>query len=499
MIGTEVEVRLSNDSNFKIIVTNSPSNPHESPNSLLAIVAIALAVVLTWGPNPLLAGFAIAVLLAAFVLLWRPGESPVMLLVIGLQWLQASVQVLNANLIGLPISEVSQFGGDIATSISLSLTGLLVFALGMRQGAGSTHMATPLQAKFIALHYPVSTWFAWYLIALILGMAAQALAYQISALTQPFLALADLKWAFFFMLTYAVFSRPLQGRGLWLLAFAIELLLGLGGYFSSFRSVFLFSVLSLVAAGVRLTVGRTVLLLVVGGLTVVSAIVWTVVKPEYRNFISGGQEAQVVVEDFQDRMIFLGKLIGDVDGTKFRQGTEDFISRLSYVDFFGSVVNYVPALTAHTDGEIWLDAIARPFMPRVLFPYKSAIDDSVRTAEFTGLEISGTERGTSISIGYMGESYIDFGPIGMMLPILALGYALGRVYRWLVVTGPMNGLLGMGMASAALMSFSLLESSITKVFGGFVAALLVIWLLGRFLAPRYLAWLMPSRAQNVAV
>lgn len=460
-------------------------------------MAVGLAVVLTWGLNPLLAGYALAVLLAAFLLLWRPGESPVMLLVLGLQWLQASVKVLNANLLGVPIEDLAQFGSDIATSTSLSLTGLLLLTVGMRYGAGPSHPATPAAARATALQYPVSTWFKWYLIALVVGTVAQSLSYQINALSQPLLALANLKWAFFFMLTHAVFSRPMQGRGWWLIAFAIELLLGLGGFFADFKSVFLFSVLGLVAAGVRLTIGRVALFASILTLTVAFAIVWTAIKPAYRNFVNGGQEQQLVVEDFETRMAFMGKLIGGLDRPQLQQGAEDFTSRLSYVDFFGSAIDYVPAYVGHTNGEIWLDAIARPFMPRVLFPGKTAIHDSERTSEFTGLEVAGADRGASISIGYMGESFIDFGPFGMMVPILSLGYALGRVYRWLVVTGPMNGLLGMGMASAALMSVSTLESSITKVFGGFVAALLVIWLVGRLVAPRYLAWLVPTRADGV--
>lgn len=479
-------------------MTDSPISSSQTPTLLFIGIAVGLALVLTWGPNPLLASYALIVLLLAFLLLWRPGESPVMLLVFGLQWLQASVKVLHANLLGMPVGDLAQFRSDITTSIGLSLTGLLLFALGMRYGAGRRHPATPAMARATALRYTVSIWFRWYLVALVVGAVAQGLAYQISALTQPLLALASLKWAFFFMLTHAVFTRPLQGRGMWLAAFAIELLLGLGGFFADFKSVFLFAVLGLAAAGVRVTVGRVALfasmLTVMTGL----AIVWTAIKPEYRNFVSGGQQQQVVVEDYESRLAYMGQLIGNLDRTQLKQGTEDFINRLSYVDFFGSAIDYVPASVGHTSGEIWLDAIARPFMPRVLFPQKTAIHDSERTAAFTGLEVAGADRGVSISIGYMGESYIDFGPIGMMVPILVLGYALGRTYRWLVVTGPMNGLLGMGMASSALMSFSALESSITKVFGGFVAALLVIWLVGRFVAPRYLAWLVPTRNGGVA-
>ena len=47
----------------------------------------------------------------------------------------------------------------------------------------------------------------------------------------------------------------------------------------------------------------------------------------------------------------------------------------------------------------------------------------------------------------------------------------------------------MGLASAVLYSGSLLESSITKLFGGIIVAWLVAWLLVRFVIPRTLPWL----------
>ena len=42
--------------------------------------------------------------------------------------------------------------------------------------------------------------------------------------------------------------------------------------------------------------------------------------------------------------------------------------------------------------------------------------------------VAGKDRGTSISIGYVGESYIDFGYVGMFLRILGLGYAFGTYF-----------------------------------------------------------------------
>ena len=84
----------------------------------------------------------------------------------------------------------------------------------------------------------------------------------------------------------------------------------------------------------------------------------------------------------------------------------------------------------------------------------------------------------------MAEAYIDFGPWFMMLPILGLGWAYGRFYRWMANYRYSKGMVGMGLATATLYPAAYLESSITKLFGGLVVAALVAWLIARVVVPR---------------
>ena len=95
--------------------------------------------------------------------------------------------------------------------------------------------------------------------------------------------------------------------------------------------------------------------------------------------------------------------------SSFGNATQGMLDRLSYVDFFAVVLETVPSQLPHENGALWLDAITRPFMPRLFFPSKTVIDDSERTNYYTGLGVAGAEEGTSISLGYVAESYIDFG------------------------------------------------------------------------------------------
>ena len=96
-----------------------------------------------------------------------------------------------------------------------------------------------------------------------------------------------------------------------LLALATELALGIGGYFSDFKTVLFFTFLALVAAGIRVSVARAIGLSALIAVTLFAGIIWTAVKKDYRNLVSGGERSQIVVVDYSDRMNALIGLVED--------------------------------------------------------------------------------------------------------------------------------------------------------------------------------------------
>src|SRR5205814_3724135 len=104
----------------------------------------------------------------------------------------------------------------------------------------------------------------------------------------------------------------------------------------------------------------------------------------------------------------------------------------------------------YENGRLWFDAVKHVFTPRAFFPGKGIIDDSARTTYYTGVLVAGLEQGTSISIGYMGESYIDFGPIGMFVPIFFLGLLYGYIYR-LFAKHARYKVIGLAVATSTLL------------------------------------------------
>jgi len=203
-------------------------------------------------------------------------------------------------------------------------------------------------------------------------------------------------------------------------------------------------------------------------------IAWSVIKSDYREFLNQGSGEQEVVVPVSARLDKLEELAGNLDRRSLEEGMETLIMRVSYVNFFCLCILNVPENIPHEHGALWLGAVKHVLMPRFLFPNKPEIKDSERTAHYTGVAVAGEEQGTSISIGYMGESYIDFGRFGMFAPVLLLGVFYGLIYRYFVYGGRRK-VLGFAMATATLVfgAYSM-ETSNIKLIGGNLTAFLVM-------------------------
>jgi hypothetical protein len=203
---------------------------------------------------------------------------------------------------------------------------------------------------------------------------------------------------------------------------------------------------------------------------------------------------QIISVPLGDRLLKLTDLVGDLDMAALSSGFDAMLRRMSYVEFFGATLEVVPALVPYENGAIYSDAIIRPFTPRIFFPEKSIIDDTVRTNLYTG-GLAGNSEGTSISLGYIAEAYIDFGRFGMMVALFLLGYFYGLLYR--IFTGPIFGspLAGMALISAIFLGIGSMENSFTKIFGGIIASILVTMLVLRWIIPVWYPWLL-TRAKK---
>lgn len=472
---------------------------HKAPPiyvGLLLLVVGGIAIALAASENFALSLMALAVLMVGTALLWRSGESSIFFVIFIVQWLQVSIKIFQANLMGVSISELAEYGGNIEGAAYLSLFGLMFVAAGIRLGAGARREFVLQKIRSQVLSLRVDRLYILYFISFLLSFLVSFLLPHLSSIAQLLLPIIMVRWVFFFALTFIMFGRFRRINSGWFIIFFLEFIVGLGSFFSSFKTVFIFSLVAALNFFRRLSLRMflTILLLAFGMLYLVT--IWTAIKVEYRYYLSGGARQQVVVVPYGDRVVKLIQLARSVDSDSMEEAVKKVVSRVSYIDLFGAVLNHVPIAVPHADGELWIDAFTRPVMPRIFFPDKAEIDDSKRTIRYSGVWVAGQDYGTSISIGYMGEGYIDFGSYWMMAANFAYGIFLGLVYRWLAYKGSLKGLLGIGLASTCLFGALFFETSITKAIGGVVASALVFTVVRATLGRRIEVWL-TGRRTNV--
>ena len=463
----------------------------------LGLVWLALLVLLPIaidGPNTGLALYSCFVLGLATSLLWRPGEPPILMFVFLFQWIMAAIGPLYGNLRGVPLDSLAEFVGQNNLADFLQLTALLVLVVTIRFAAGrSIPGLYPRVQAFVAAR-PLSFWLRIFIVSWIFSTVCQTLAWRSGGLEQVLLVFAKIKWAAFVLLTLATFAVPGRKKAIWAAVFVIQFVLSIGGFFSSFKEVFFYTLIGLAASNVRLKARVIIPGAFLAVVLLYLGIVWSAIKKEYRAYVNGGSGQEVVLVDYSARVAELGRLASGLDAHGLAQGADKLIQRLMYFNFFGVVLDRVPNVLPYAGGQLWSDAVFRSFMPRLLFPNKSAVNDSTLTNHYTGLGVATAQQGASISMGYMAEAYIDFGPILMFVPIALLGLFVGYFYRWLLARPGAEAVLGAVLAPFALMPASNLETSVLKLIPALILSIIPCWVVLKVLGKRLFGLRRPGTA-----
>lgn len=449
-------------------------------------ILIAAFVASLFTPNPFLTAGALLLLVWVVAMTWRPGETPVLLFAAGYQWLQGTLAIFIADVQGVRYQDLFP-RGDHDKATWLTMVGLAVLTGAMRVGVGRLPAPDPDETtRDIQALNARRLWNA-YLIAFILELVLGRFIFVFGGLSQILLSALQLKWFFFFLLAVTILVSRKGGRYLgW--AMVLEVVVGFAGFFSLFKEVFFALILAAGAAHRRVRARATALVAVSSVCLLILGAYWMAVRRDYRKMLSGGEKAQVVQSSVSERFLGLRDLIADVEMRDLVEGIGALVERLSYVEYFGYVTENVPARVDYEGGVLWRAALIHILTPRLLWPNKPVLaSDSELTARYVGPYLT-VEEGTSISMGYMAESYVDFGPLGMMFPIAAVGLLWGLMYRFFMTRHyPM--VFRMAAATSVLVSANKLEMASVKLLGALVMSFLLTTLFLRYLVPvlvRYL-------------
>jgi hypothetical protein len=450
---------------------------------LLAAIAALGVICGAASPDPPLLLATFAVLGFGVYLFWPVTDAPLLLLAFGQQWLSVAIKPIETAVLRQPLDELSDFGGALTPAAWFGLAALMFLAVGMKLGIGRKRIDWSRTLALDAKAWPQKELILFALALLVAGHLLEYLSNYAGAARQIVLALGAARQAGLFMLAFWCLSN---GRALGLLAAVVtlEIAFGLTGFFAGFRDTLLVFLIAAVAAKPRLSV-VSIAGAVVGVAAMLSvSIFWSAIKPQYRDFLNEGVGGQVAAQPLGDRIAFVADAANHMDAERLRFGVTSLVARTSYIDFLAKTIEYVPTYRPHTNGSQIGQALVHILTPRILFPDKPPTPlDTAVTAEFTGLRMA-NDTGASISIGYVGEFYIDFGFIGSCLCTFAMG-ALGGLCLYLLrIRFEMSMMVNYGLAVAALLQFSLFETALIKFLGGAVTALIAALLLQRFILPR---------------
>ncbi|MGY3053559.1 hypothetical protein ACVWYG_001759 [Pedobacter sp. UYEF25] len=426
----------------------------------------------------------LAVLFIPFVakLLWRKDEPPVLFFAMLMQWSQVSLKIFYADFLYKDFSELFTYYQNINLAYYYSLTSLYVITLGIFLIITNVDQLSFDSFREKMSEYNQAKINILYIAAILLIPFLVIFSWVIPGLQQVFVKIEDLKWAifFFFFCYYFIFDK--NKRFLYIVLVG-EIVMSLTGYFSSFKEFFIIGIVLYLFVKKSYSYLNYALFGAMIVLLFNLMIVWQYVKPEYRSYLSGGEQAQTVTVSKTDALEKLYHLASNNEGLKYQDGITNLLDRITYIDIFSASIAYVPLNRPHEHGRLWFDAIKRVFMPRILFPGKHAIEDSEKTVAYTGVGFAGASSGTSISLGYVTESYIDFSFPGMLVPLFGWGLLIGIAYKY-IITKSYNAIWGLAFAVPFLFQINLFEMALDKMVGSFVAFFIIYLLLNKFVIKR---------------
>jgi hypothetical protein len=464
--------------------------PLSQPLLLVAgVVFVGIVWGVTLGLSPVLTVVAGLVTLLAVGLLWRPGEPPTLLLLAGLHLVQVTTALIYANLTGVHVNSLSEYGVDLEYATLIALGGVLCLIFGMSLGNAGPAFWPPAVAQAEARNWSPRSAFRFWLVALGISLFFNEFSALSEGVRQLFLAGAGIQWIGIYLLAYVCLLQK-RGFSYFLVAVGIEIAIGFTGFFSEFKEVFYVLFVAFASVRPKLNFRSVAVIGLTAAVALVFSAFWSSIKMEYREFINKGSNAQEVLVPLEDRAAFLSNRVSEADAGTLSLGFELLIKRVSYVEFFGATLHFVPESRPHTNGAMTMAAIKHIFLPRLFFPDKAPLpQDTEVTLAYTGLPIT-FRPGVSISIGYAGELYIDFGILGMMAGMGALGFFYGKASQF-IQRYFSSALIAYGATITLLAPGFLFETTLPKVLGGVCTSFIILILMSKFVLPfalNALAW-----------
>lgn len=402
-----------------------------------------------------------------------------------LQWVQVIAYVIWMNSVDWDINKITRHA---AIAVLLSCVGLVVIAVVFSLGINKIPVpsdeefamnARQLNERRVLILYSCSTLF--------LG-GLQVIVGSNSGFAQILMTLSTVKWIFFMIYGFICWTTK---KNWWIFAIMVlfEFTTALYSFFSNFKEVILITI----AMSITLVRNVSFKQLMAGLMTIIVLIFlflsWTAIKGDYRNFVNQGKNQQVVEVSRTEALGKITEKVGSLSWQDYQFASYVLMLRVQYILHLAKAMDRVPELLPYENGRVWSDNIAFVLEPRILFPNKPTYDATLKTVKYTGIRYAGRKQGTSFSLGYFADSYIDFGYTGMFIPLAIIGLALTGIYRLFIGMKKINILFRYTFINVVLYEFCVFEADGLYLFGRLLLLTLVYFILAKTLFPRLQEWL----------
>ncbi len=454
-----------------------------APAAIVLGLFLILATALVDNGIYLSACFLTAVSIGYF--LWKDTRPAVLVFAMLMQWVQVVAFPIWMDDFGWDINRLSNRAG---AAVFMACAGMIVMCATMAKGLQSLkmptreefeHQARLINERKILILYVISTLF--------LGSIGLALRNN-SGFDQILMTLSSFKWIFFMVYGYVAWVNK-KNRLILGVIILFEFTSWLYSYFSTFKDFIFYTILIALTFIRTISFKQIVSGVFVGGALFLILLTWTAIKGDYREFLNQGKKQQVVEVSRTQAFGKIEEKVSTLSWDEYQKVLGLFLYRTQYILHLAKSMDRVPALIPHEYGRVWLDNVTFVLMPRLFFPDKPIYQATVKTIKYTGIRYAGFKQGASFSLGYFADSYIDFGYIGMFLPLMLVSLFVVFIYKRLYAFKKINVLIRYAVINTALIQLDSFEQDGLFLFGRLLLMLLVLWILSKYVLVRLQRWL----------
>ena len=438
-------------------------------------ILAALLVIIS--AQPLLVFCSLALLYIIYRLFWTDGVPKVLFIGLIYFWLSITAKIFYADFTGLNYENLSSSPLIIETTY-VALLCLGVFAVGLH--LTSKNVLRKVYVSYTeTFGYNVNKVIIFYVIMAIGSGLLAGILFVYPAFSQLFNALILIKMGLLFLLIHTVYA---QKKSMWVIVAIVgfEVILSFVSFFSSFKDILITVAIVFSFYPIKISAKQYIGNIVLAFGIIYLLLIWQTIKGDYRSFLNKGTNTQTVQVTTQEALREIQDLAAKA--TPFDRNSNviySTIDRLSNIEFFSQAMSRVPKDIPYTEGKLWLNNITHVLTPRILNPDKEAIDDSKMVNQYCTQKVATAAQGASFSLGFLAESYIDFGPYLMYIPVFLIGCLFGFIYT-LLISKSINFVWGFSMVSPLWVYIGCNGIPGTKILGWILMYLIAFYIIKRF-------------------